>query len=418
MTSVPQRTLQDSSKNGYVLLLGFGAAASQDPVQAGMDRRVEGADRAYAHACLTGEGVSSGGDQGASAELAGKWMKTADPAAQMRAEATGVKGWASRAEVSMGRYRQWLTKPFEDWGYGQSITPNCGLILHAHRLYIAEGFAQDVEAGVTRLETDLTAWRTVLGQAKTLPVKMLASAAMNDDIVVMSGLLLRPELDDRFVSRLAKLARPLEQAEQSVRWPMQSQFVLATKTLDEAVSEDRSDARPFYGSVAAALPLPKQRRFNAYAQYYEAAGKAAAEGRYTDLPKQSQFVHAPPYGLGDIVMNPIESLVGVDPLPTWETYAGRVLETDARLRLASLQAWLRRTPPEQDLLTRIAKAGQGVYDPFTGFPMLVNMKKGVLYSVGQDLKDNEAQDRFDLVAPIPSVAWAGGKRPADADKSK
>jgi hypothetical protein len=167
---------------------------------------------------------------------------------------------------------------------------------------------------------------------------MLASAAMNDDIVVMSGLLLRPELDDRFVSRLAKLARPLEQAEQSVRWPMQSQFVLATKTLDEAVSEDRSDARAFYGSVAAALPLPKQRRFNAYAQYYEAAGKAAAEGRYTDLPKQSQFVHAPPYGLGDIVMNPIESLVGVDPLPTWETYAGRVLETDARLRLASLQA--------------------------------------------------------------------------------
>ncbi len=418
MTSVPQHTLQDSNKNGYVLLLGFGAAASQDPVQAGMDRRLEGADHAYAHTCLTGEGVSSGGDQGASAESVSKWMKTADPAAQMRAEATDVKGWASRAEVSMGRYRQWLTKPFEDWGYGQSITPNCGLILYAHRLYIAEGFAQDVEGGVARLETDLTAWRTVLGQAKTLPVKMLASAAMNDDIMVMGGLLLRPELDDRFVSRLAKLARPLEQAEQSVRWPMQSQFVLATKTLDEAVAEDRSNARPFYGSIAAALPLPKQRRFNAYAQYYEAASKAAAEGRYTDLPKQSQFVHAPPYGLGDMVMNPIESLVGVDALPIWETYAGRVQETDARLRLASLQAWLRRTPPEQDLLTRIAKAGQGVYDPFTGFPMLVNMKKGVLYSVGQDLKDNEAQDRFDLVAPIPSVAWAGGKRTADADKSK
>lgn len=418
MTSVPQHTLQDSSKNGYVLLLGFGVAASQDPVQAGIDRRVEGADHAYAHTCLTGEGALSGADQGASAESVGKWMKTADPAAQMRAEATDVKGWASRAEVSLGRYRQWLTKPFEDWGYGQSMTPNCGLILYAHQLYIAEGFAQDVEAGVARLETDLTAWRTVLGQARTLPVKMLASAAMNDDVRVMSGLLLRPELDDRFVSRLAKLARPLEQAEQSVRWPMQSQFVLATKTLDQAMNEDRSDARPFYGSIAAALPLPKQRRFNAYAQYYEAAGKAAAEGRYIDLPKQSQFVHAPPYGIGDMVMNPIESLVGVDPLPTWETYAGRVLETDARLRLASLQAWLRRTPPEQDLLTRIAKAGQGVYDPFTGFPMLVNMKKGVLYSVGQDLKDNEAQDRFDLVAPIPSVAWTGGKRPADADKSK
>ncbi len=418
VTSVPQHTLEDSSKNGYFLLLGFGAPATQDPVQAGMDRRAEGADRVFAHTCLTGDGQASGGEQSASAETVGKWMKTSDPAAQMRVEATGVKAWVAQAEVSMGRYRQWLAKPFEDWGYGQSITPNCGLILSAHRLYVAEGFAQDVDAGVARLESDLTAWRTVLGQAKTLSVKMLASTAMNDDVRVVGGLLLRPELDERFVSRLAKLARPLEQAEQSVRWPMQSQFVLATKTLEETMSEGGGEDRPLYGSLLAALPLPKQRRFNAYAQYYEAAGKAAGEGRYADLPKQSQFVHAPPYGLGDIVVNPIESLVGVAPLPTWETYAGRVLETDARLRLASLQAWLRRTPPEQDLLTRIAKAGQGVYDPFTGFPMLVNMKKGVLYSVGQDLKDNEAQDRFDLVAPIPSSAWVEGKRPDDVDKLK
>lgn len=417
VTSVPQHTLEDSSKNGYFLLLGFGAPATQDPLQAGMDRRPEGIDRAFAHTCLTGDGQASGGEQSASVETVGKWMKTADPAAQMRVEATGVKAWVSQAEVSMGRYRQWLAKPFEDWGYGQSITPNCGLILSAHRLYVAEGFAQDVDAGVARLESDLTAWRTVLGQAKTLSVKMLASTAMNDDVRVVGGLLLRPELDERLVSRLAKLAQPLEQAEQSVRWPMQSQFVLATKTLEETMGEGDGD-RPLYGSLAAALPLPKQRRFNAYAQYYEAAGKAAGEGRYADLPKQSQFVHAPPYGLADIFVNPIESLVGVAPLPTWETYAGRVLETDARLRLASLQAWLRRTPREQDLLTRIAKAGQDVYDPFTAFPMLVNMKKGVLYSVGQDLKDNEAQDRFDLVAPIPSSAWMEGKRPDDVDKLK
>ena len=418
MTSVPQHTLQDSSKNGYVLLLGFGAAASQDPVQAGIDRRVDGADRAVAHTCLSAEEQLSGGEQGASAETIGRWMKMSDPASQMRAEATGIKAWVSRAEVSMGRYQQWLSKPFEDWGYGQSITPNCGLILSAHRLYVAEGFAQDIDTGVTRLETDLTAWRTVLGQAKTLPVKMLASAAMNDDIMVVGGLLVRPELEDRFVSRLAKLSRPLEQAEQSVRWPMQSQFVLATRTLDEALREDRSGTRPFYGAIAAVLPLPKQRRFNAYAQYYEAAEKAAVEGQYTDLPKQSQFVRTPPYGLGDVFVNPIESLVGLDPLPTWELYAGRVMETDARLRLASLQAWLRRTPPEQDLMTRIAKAGQGVYDPFTGFPMLVNKQKGVLYSVGQDLKDNEALSRLDVVAKIPSVAWPDGTRPDDSEKSK
>nr|MBA2485811.1 hypothetical protein [Nitrospira sp.] len=414
MTAVPQRTLQDSQKNGYFLLLGFGAPPTQDPVQAGIDRRVEEADRAVTHTCLTGEGTQ----QSASAEVAGKWLKTVDPAAQMRMETAMVKSWASQAGVAMGRYRQWLTKPFEDWGYGQPVSPNCGVILHTHRLYVAEGFAQDVEGGVARLETDLTAWRTVLGQAKTLPVKMLATDALNDDIAVVSGLFLRPDLDDRLISRLAKLARPLDLVEQSVRWPMQSQFVLATKTLQEAVNHDPADARPFYGSIVAALPLPKQRRFNAYAQYYEAVGKGAAEGRYSDLPNLSQFVRRPPYGLGDVMVNPIESLVGIDPLPTWETYAGRVLETDARLRLASLQAWLRRAPPEQDLLTRVAKAGQGLYDPFTGYPMLVNLKKGVFYSVGRDLKDNEAEDRSDIVAQIPPTAWAGGKRTIEVNSSK
>lgn len=418
MTSVPQQTLQDSTKNGYLLLLGLGAAANQDPVQVGVDRRVEGADRAFTHTCLTGEGYSPDAGLSASADAAGKWMKAADPALQMQMDATGLKTWLSQAEVSLNRYRQWLNKPFEDVGYGQSISPNCGLILQTHRLYLADGFAQDVDTGIGRLETDLTAWRTVLGQAKSLPVKMLASAAMNDDIAVMGGLLQRSDLDERYVSRMAKLARPLEPSEQSLRWPMQSQFVLATKTLDEAVSQNRADTRPFYGAIAAALPLPKQRRFNAYADYYEAAGKAAADGRYADLPKLSQFVRVAPYSVSAMVVNPIESVVGVDPLPTWETYAGRVLETDARLRLASLQAWLRRTLPEQDLLTRLAKAGQGLYDPFTGLPMLVNMKKSVLYSVGPDLKDNEAHERLDLVAQIPSVAWVGGKKSADGGKTK
>jgi hypothetical protein len=336
----------------------------------------------------------------------------------MRVQASGVKSWVSQAGVAMGRYRQWLSKPFEDWGYGQPVSPHCGVILYAHRLYVAEGFAQDVEAGVARVETDLTAWRTVLGQAKTMPVKMLAADALNDDIAVVSGLLVRPDLDDRWISRLAKLARPLDQAEQSIRWPMQSQFVLATKTLDEALSHDSTGARPIYGSLAAVLPLPKQRRFNGYAEYYEVVAKAEAEGRYADLPKPSQFVRTPPYGLADVVVNPIESLVGIEPLPTWEMFAGRVLETDARLRLASLQAWLRRTPHEQNLLTRVAKAGQGLYDPFTGYPMLVNMKKGVFYSVGRDLKDNDAQERFDVVAQIPPTALAGGKRPADTIDSK
>jgi hypothetical protein len=418
MTSVPQRTLQDSRKNGYLLLLGFGAAPNHDPIQTGLERKAETTDPVMSRSCLSGKGGAAGSRRGASEEMAGAWWNEADPAARMQIDASDVRKLLSQAEVSMSRYRQWLTMPFEDWGYGQAVSPICGLILHAHRLYVAEGFAQDVETGLTRLETDLEAWRTVFGHAKTLSMKMLANGAMNDDIALLGALLLRPDLDERMVGRLSKLARPLDSAERSIRWPMQSQFLHATTMPERAVRLDGDDAGPFYASIAAWLPMPMQRRFNAYAEYYEAAGKAGAEGRFADLPKQSQFVRTPPRGPIDLFINPIEGLVGIDPLPPWELYAGRVMETDARLRLSSLQAWLRRTPSEPDLLTRIAKAGRSLYDPFTGFPMLVNMKKGVFYSVGQDLKDNDARALFDVVAKIPPAALADAKRTVEPEQIK
>jgi hypothetical protein len=410
MTSVPQRTLQDPSKNGYFLLLGFSGPTNQDPLLAGFERKVDESDVELARGCLDGEGNDPVARQGASAEIAGKWFQAADPALRFKTEASSIKSWIGQADVSMSRYRQWLRLPFEDWGYGQGASPNCGLILYTHRLYVAEGFAVDQDTGVERLEGDLGAWRSVLGHAKTLPVKMLASTAMNDDVAVISGLLLRLDLDERLIGRLARMTRPLDQVEQSMRWPMQSQFVQAIKTLDQTLKQDKNEARPLYVSLAAAMPLPKQRRFNEYAEYYEGAGKAASEGRYTNLPKRRQFVRSPAEGPMDYLFNPIENLIGVEPLPAWETYGGRVLETDARLRLAGLQAWLRRTPSEQDLLMRIAKAGQNLYDPFTGLPMLVNLKHGLLYSVGRDLKDNDATGPADVIAQIPMMTSQDTKR--------
>jgi hypothetical protein len=414
MTSVPQRSLQDATKNGYFLLLGFNGPTNQDPLLTGFERKVDESDAEFARWCLGGEGNAAAMRQGASADVVTKWFQTVDPAKQIKAEAASVKSWTAQADVSMTRYRQWLKLPFEDWGYGEGASPNCSLILYAHRLYVAEGFAQDQDMGVERLEADLGAWRAVLGHAKSLPVKMLASTAMNDDVAVISGLLLRPDLDERLLGRLTKMARPLDQVEQSMRWPMQSQFIQATKALDQTLKQDKSESRSLYASLAAAMPLPKQRRFNDYAEYYEAAGKVASEGRYSNLPKRAQFVRSPAEGPADYFLNPIENIIGVEPLPAWETYGGRVLETDARLRLAGLQAWLRRTPPEQDLLTRIAKAGQSLYDPFTGLPMLVNLKRGLFYSVGQDLKDNDAFAPGDVVAQIPLMAGQEIKRNSKA----
>ncbi len=418
LTTTPQRSLSDPRKNGYLLLLGIDAAPSYDPLQAGYERKSQEADRDALGMCLTeNDGQSTAGS--ASAQVLNGWQRAADPAAQFKSQVSGIKNWLAQSDVALGRYRQWLKMPFEDWGHGQPIVPNCRHIVAVHRLYLAEGFAQDLDSGVDRLEADMTAWRATLAQARSLPVKMMAADAVNDDAAVASGLLTRADLDLKHLSRLFKLMRPLDQVEQSVRWPMQSQFVLATKTLDGDLKRDSADERPWYVTVAAAMPLPKQHRFNAYADYYEAANRTSAEVHPPSMPKLSTYVKTPATGLLDYLLNPIEHVIGVKSLPRWEDYSGRIVETDARLRLVSLQAWVRKGSLDGDLVTRIAKAGQQFYDPFTGLPMLINSKMGVMYSVGRDGKDQDGDPKFDVtvsIPPFPTAASTDSKRTVPAKK--
>ena len=104
--------------------------------------------------------------------------------------------------------------------------------------------------------------------------------------------------------------------------------------------------------------------------------------------------------------NPVEHINGSEPLPSWDPYVGRIVEIDARLRLAGLQVWIRRGPQEGNMLTRLARAGQAYYDPFTGLPMLVNQQRGVMYSVGQDGKDQDGDLLHDVAATIPTIQTA------------
>lgn len=400
MASAPQVHI-DPARNGYFLLLGFEAFPERDPMQVGQERRTEEPDRQAAQACMAGDERNGGTAAGASAAAVRGWLAAADPAAQLKGKAETVRSWATQESLALKRYQRWLSMPFEDAGYGQLASPNCGHILLAHRLYLAEGFTQDLSVGLDRLETDMGAWRMALGQSKTLMVKMLAATAIQEDVAVASGLLLRQDLDWTSIGRLGKIVRPLDQAELSLRWPMQSHFLWATTDATSSLKHDKTNERPLYASLAATMPLPVQRRSNAYADYYETAGKAVAEHRYTNLPKLSGFVRTPAAGILDYLANPVEHLIGIEPLPSWDPYVGRMVETDVRLRLASLQAWIRRGTQEGNVLTRLAQAGQDYHDPFTGLPMLVNQQRGVMYSVGPDGQDQDGDSKRDIVATIP-----------------
>ncbi len=419
LTAGPQRSSTDTTKNGYFLLLGLEAPRGRDAVQAGYERKTDDNDLSAARACLKGdaEAKSLPATSASSSVLKG-WLKSSDPAARFKGQAESIRSWTAQESMALGRYQQWVKLPFEDRGFGEIISPNCSHVLLAHRLYLAEGFALDFGTGLDRLETDMEAWRSVLAQSKTLMIKMLAADAVQDNVAIASGLLIRPDLDAASIVRLEKIVRPLDQVELSVRWPMQSYFNWATKTVKTALKQDRADERPLLVSLAAAMSLPVQRRSNDYANYYEAANRAVAEGRYLNLPKLSTFMRAQAASTLDYLANPIEHIVGIEPLPLWDPYVEQMVETDAHLRLASLQVWIRRGPQEGALLTRLAKAGQSYYDPFTGLPMLVNSKKGLMYSVGRDGKDQEGDPAHDVVALIPPSRSETGESSRTAGSSK
>ena len=182
LTITPSRVVSDPKKNGYLLLLGFDAPSGQDPVQAGYERKADDHDLAAAQVCMSGDDANDGsGSAGAAAHVLKGWFRSGDPAAQIKGQGETIRSLVSRESTALARYQRWLTMPFDDWGYGQLLSPNCAHVLLDHRLFLLEGFSQDPSTGLDRLEADFQSWRAALGQSKTLMMKMLAVTAVQDD---------------------------------------------------------------------------------------------------------------------------------------------------------------------------------------------------------------------------------------------
>ncbi|MFN3680928.1 MAG: hypothetical protein ACK4VP_02640 [Nitrospira sp.] len=411
VTTAPPRIVSDPERNGYLMLVGFNAPEGQDPLQVGwalLRETVTDAEAVTEHirqvaACVGRAEGSSPWHAHAVAAVLNGWVRGSDPLGALRANQRLLRSWIGQEETALSRYRQWLQLPFEDWGFGKAVAPLCDAITFAHHLYLAEGFLQEISVGIDRLEMDTEAWRTVLAQARTLPIKVLAIEAVRDNAAFASALLADPDVDATYIGRLAHLFRPLNQTELSIRWPMHSELAFAASSYEAQLEAESKRESLSAATIASWFPLPNQRRLNAYAAYYDAAFKAANahEGWRRGWPKRKDFVRFPAETIKDVLVNPIENLVGLPPLPAWDDYAGRITDAEAHLRLVGLQAWIRRGEPQVDLFARIARAGQRFYDPYTGLPMLVNMQKGVLYSVGYDGKDQNGDPQHDVVVAIP-----------------
>ena len=387
------KALDDPKHNGYILMLGMDADGSVDAAQAGYDRwlgtRNESDEGCYS---LTGSGepvlqVPIG------MQTPAGWMRSSDPVMQFSAEAGRIKGQIDPHGILLSRYKQWLGLPFEDWGFGNSNVPHCGLFLGVHRLYLAEGFVPSVNAGLERLEADLTAWRNVLSKATTLSTKVMAVEGINDDVAIMAGLLTRPSLDNKVLQRIIRLAKPLQEEERALRWPMHHEFRQTVKQMDARL-RPRGEDQPVTALIVARMPVPKQRVLNGYAAYYDALLKIEGTPK-APPPIFYDFAHVPVQSGADYIVNPIDNLIGAEPIVNWDAARGMILEADARLRLAGLITRL-RSGNGSNMASLVAQAGHTFYDPFTELPMLMNPAERTVYSVGKNRKDDGGNPASDV----------------------
>lgn len=397
LATSPQPSILLESQNAYTVLVGIGKRSSMFPIQVKNGK----------HLHLPGQdtiGDLSPGMEEMRASLS-RWFRQEHPSQVFVTEEAQLSEWSVRTGDQLANYRRWTSMQFEDVGFGKIEGPDEVILLVLHRLYVAEGFIRARKDGIARVVGDLEAWRRILGKAKTLRLKILATEAMNDNLAVISGILAQPGLAQQRLPALTRASRPLTHVERSLRWPMHHQFTLEVNSAKEYLTKKRRDTLPWFRRGLTYMPLPLQKVWNGYAAYYE--GLVKQDSRLIvdgdprrGMPHRDVVTRYPARSFTDYLMNPVDNLLVEGPRVVWTDIVGTIIETEARLRLATLLARIRRQPTSLNPLARVAGAGQDYFDPFTGFSMLFNGEKTKLYSVGMDGKDDDGDPETDVTVPL------------------
>lgn len=425
LSAPPAHATDRPLENGYFLLLGMGAADGLNPVQVGHELWLEADAKPLERSFdFDKPGRSEMRLPVSLEQLVPEWH-AADPIAEFQNPDALYRNSAPLYAPLLARYEQWLRMRFEDWGYGHVGALRIEEPLGAHRLYIVTGFGKDLKSGLDRLTVDLAKWRTVLREARTLSVKMMATVMIEDDVELLSRMLSQHTVERQVLTQGLALLQPLAPAEYSLRWPIQNEFMLgyqASRSMSNPVQDRVRISTATLASVATFLHLPSdafaktahpirsitwtvtspsQQTWDAYASYYDAVIKAA-ESIHSPLPKLHDIARQAQRTFLERLSDPMEFE------PEWEPFSQRLVETDARLRLVSLQILMRKPTATVTIPTRLAEVGSMYFDPFSGLPMLWSPTQKKIYSVGKDRLDDGGDPSFDISVPLPLTLTHSG----------
>ncbi len=410
----PTHRLADPYRNAYFFLLGFGSAPALDPSKVGYEMWVESGESTHADFFdYEKPGRSELRIHLAPDRILPLWDAD-DPLDAFRRKDSPVRPLAARHQTLLSRYDRCVGMPFEDWGYGRRATIRFVEPFILHRLYIAQGFSQNSVLGLERLHKELIFWRTVLREAATPATKIMAQVVIQDDIRLVSKLLSGRSVDKTMLSMGLQLTLPLTHSEYSIRWPVQHQVFLALRSKESRMGSETTQpgtdedqwvlkmaglpAHTYTGiehpqfKNLPILSIAGQQTGDSYIAFYEVLIRAVGSGQGI-LPRFQHVAGTMRRGMLERLIHPVLHE------PEWDPLVHLLMDTDARLRLTSLQIQLRRQIGMASIPTRLAELGSQYFDPYTGLPMLWSPTQQRLYSLGKDRLDDGGDPSFDITVP-------------------
>lgn len=392
----------DAQKNGYLFLLGFDVAETQNPTAAGIERvewskevvlSAETENLTPPHTSLSLQ-TQLPVDIDALVNRCSKINKKCMRAIEKNK--TLIADWAEQHQWIDHRYQQLL---FHDaWLELSAIDmripfPNYSEVIKAQRLAFIHAFAtrptDDIVSVTLLLENDLRFWRMVLRDTDMLIGKMIAVAAINNNFLWANQFFLTLNETELTAAVPAELKKPFTESELSMYRSVVGEWLFAQAFTDESWSNSYIDN--ITGRLLYRLLFKRQDTLNQMAtsfktlsvnldvplNEFESALAVQQQKEQPQQPSQNMLVHflLNPY-------NPIGQIVLRMSTPAFSNYIARAKDLEAYRRglLFSVEK-MQHTANDESVYT----------SPYQSKPFVVNTQERSITVTGLNERNNTQQ---------------------------
>jgi len=277
-----------------------------------------------------------------------------------------------------------------------SLSRAIDLLLTQASFDIADG---KLDAGLQLLESNDRYLRGALKNSSSLISKMVMQTAIRKQARTVSELLvLYPALLEQYADRVSRLVQPMTEAERSLERAflyeasVQAQFpqhLFASL----ATTQDKSEMAPWPLNVLGNFTFQPNATSNMVARNW-AFIIGAARNTAVDFNASKERLEKmrEAFNAGGIsfylehAYNPVGKILMQVGIPDYAlTYIGKSLDTDAYLRLVSLQVdILRKKIPDADIPAYLANAPPTLRSPYDGSAMLWDTRSAQLKFIGHE----------------------------------